>query len=981
MKVLLLPPSRSLIDEIVSNLQGSGKDYSDYLIVFPGKRPSHFIRKALAQREKTSLIPPLIFSMDEFVDYIFEKKSEILRRKIEAIDSVAILYELHKKAKKPVGGESFMSPDSFFPLGLKIYEAIEELYIEEVEPRKVREIEHVSNEVIPEQTASRLQSLFHFYEEFYRTIERENYSTRSFRYRAVSEGINNNIDLSRFRRIIIAGFFALTNSERILFKKISKWDHSLFIFQEGAGIKDKLQQLDINVDDIKQADANKKEGGREPDFFFYQSPDAHGQVFGLSEIIKNNIKNSLVPDENSVIVLPSSETLFPLLHNTLALVDKDNYNISMGYPLHRTPLFGFFNSLMSLIISMEGDRFYIPDYLKFILHPYTKNIYFKGRSDITRIMFHFLENKLAEKKTKSFISLAEIEGNEIFFKELAKELHKSIATEILEKDHQTIPPTPPLQEGKDLLSPLYKGGKGDLEKVLKEHLKTIHENIIHRFESFKNVKDFALKSIEILTYIHNNSTARLHPFFYPFSEEFIRSLDIISGSLFKDISFNETAGYFNFFKKYIMTCRTPFEGTPVKGLQVLGFLETRNLKFNNVFILDANEGILPDVRKEDSFLPYKVRKILGVSTYTDREQLAAYYFDTLTKGARCVYIFFVEQNKKEKSRFVEKIIWEKQKKDKKANSRDYIKSIQYEVKLNKQGPTPKRKSDDMVKFLRTYTYSATSVDIYLRCPLMFYFRYVLSLEEKKLVSGDIEKVEIGNFVHKLLSLYFQNRRGSRLEKKSIDFDEMDELVDKIFAEYFGEEQTGTAYLLKIQIKKRMKEFLEKYQIPLIEKNDIQIFDLEYKLKVSVNSFNLRGKIDRIEKRNGKTYIIDYKTSKNDQYLKINFGKLDPEDRNNWNETIGSLQLPFYLILYTLKTGENVENVNGLFLPLSKLTIDENIELPLFQSTEEAINYFPLLQDIIFKLLDEIINPDIPFKPASNRKKSCLICEFQSICGV
>lgn len=951
MKTLLLPHSCSLLSEIVSNLESSNRDFSDYLIVFPGKRPSHFLRKALAQREKSSLIPPLIFSIDEFIDYIYEKKSEVLRRKLEAIDSVAILYELHKKVHKPIGGESFISPDSFFPIGLKIYDAIEELYIEEVEPQKVKEIEHISNEVIPEQTASRLQSLSHFYEEFYRTIKREDYSTRSFRYRAVSEDINN-LDLTRFRKIIIAGFFALTNSERTLFKKISKWDNSLFIFQEGAGIEDKLQQLDINVDAVKYAGANKKEGGREPDLFFYQSPDTHGQVFGLSKII---INNNLIPDENNVIVLPSSDTLFPLLHNTLALVDKDNYNISMGYPLHRTPLFGFFNNLMNLIISMDGNRFYIPDYLKFILHPYTKNIYFNGRADITRIMFHFLENKLAEKKTKSFITLAEIEEDNNFFvfDEISKEL---------------------------------TGTNADIDitinaDVLRDHLKTIHENIIHRFESFKNVKDFALKSIEILTYIHNNSTARLHPFFYPFSEEFIRSLDIISGSLFKDISFNETSGYFNFFKKYIMTCRTPFEGTPVKGLQVLGFLETRNLKFNNVFILDANEGILPNVRKEDSFLPYKVRKILGIPTYTDRERLAAYYFDTLVKGARCVHIFFIEQNKKEKSRFVEKIIWEKQKKDKKADSKDYIKSIQYEVKLNKEGPTPIRKSDDMVKFLRAYSYSATSVDTYLRCPLMFYFRYLLCLEEKKLVRGDIEKVEIGNFIHKLLSLYFQDKKGSRLKQKDIDINEMDELVDNLFKEDFGEEQTGAVYLLNIQIKKRMKEFLEKYQIPLVEKNEIQIFDLEYKLKVSANSFILRGKIDRIEKRNGKTYIIDYKTSKKNQYLKINFGKLDPEDRNNWNETIGSLQLPFYLTLYALKTGESIENTNGLFLTLGNFTIDETIELPLFQSTEEAVNYFPVLQDIIFKLLNEIIDPDIPFKPASNRKKSCSICEFQSICGV
>jgi len=66
----------------------------------------------------------------------------------------------------------------------------------------------------------------------------------------------------------------------------------------------------------------------------------------------------------------------------------------------------------------------------------------------------------------------------------------------------------------------------------------------------------------------------------------------------KEITFTERSSYFNFFRKYIMTCYTPFEGTPVKGLQVLGFLETRNLRFDRVFILDANEEVLRTQKKK-----------------------------------------------------------------------------------------------------------------------------------------------------------------------------------------------------------------------------------------------------------------------------------------------------------------------------------------------------------------------------------------------
>ena len=951
MNTLILPNSHSLIEETISNLNSSVKDFSDYLIVFPGKRPSHFIRKALAQREKGSLIPPIIFSIDEFIDHVYEKELGLFEKKLEPIDSVAILFKLHKMASKPLGGNSFITADSFFPIGLKIFNAVEELYIEGTEPRRVREIENISSKIIPEQSAGTLQSISYFYDEFYDNLKRQKYSTRSLRYRTVAEKIGG-MDLSRLKKIIFAGFFALTYSERILFKKISSWDNSLFIFQEGAGLEEKLRGLDLNNDKTEHASTKKKGAGhKEPDFFFYQSPDTHGQVFGLSRIIKTDLKKKIIPGENTVFALPSSETLFPLFHQTLALLDKDDYNISMGYPLHRTPVFGFFNNLINLLISMEEKRFYTPDYLKFILHPYTKNIFFNKRSDVSRIMFHSLETKLADKRTKSFISLQEIEEDKIFFERMFKELTGTNADIDISAD------------------------------ILKEHLNVIHRNTICKFQSFKNIRDFALKSTEILTYIYKNSTAKLHPFFYPFYEEFIKSFDSIAGSLLGDMSFNETTGYFNFFRKYIMICRTPFEGTPVKGLQVLGFLETRNLKFKRVFLLDANEGVLPNTAKEDSLLPYKVREILGIPTYRDREKLFAYYFDTLVQGAKEVHIFFVEKNKKEKSRFVEKLIWEKQKKDKKTSSKDYIKSINYKVKLHSKDPAPARKTNEIIAFLLNHTYSATSLDIYLRCPMMFYYRYVLNLGEKKQVTGEIEKLEIGTFVHKLLKTYFQNRKGRLLDKKDINFDEMDELADSLFKEDFGKELSGAAYLLNIQVKKRMKEFLEKYQMPLLEKNEVELMELEHKLKTSIHSFNLKGSLDRIEKRNGRIYIIDYKTSSNDHYLKINYNKLDPADRNNWSDSIGSLQLPFYLTLFTTKTGETVDSINGVFLTLGRMAIDEKIELPLFQSKEEALNYFPILQDIIFKLLHEIVNPDIPFEPALKRHKTCSFCAFQHICGI
>jgi hypothetical protein len=64
-----------------------------------------------------------------------------------------------------------MAPDSFFSLGLKIYRDLEELSIEAIHPRKVREVETLIADGLPEQTKARLQSLSYFYEAFYGQVE------------------------------------------------------------------------------------------------------------------------------------------------------------------------------------------------------------------------------------------------------------------------------------------------------------------------------------------------------------------------------------------------------------------------------------------------------------------------------------------------------------------------------------------------------------------------------------------------------------------------------------------------------------------------------------------------------------------------------------------------------------------------------------------------------------------------------------------
>ncbi|MHB8483227.1 MAG: PD-(D/E)XK nuclease family protein [Nitrospiria bacterium] len=937
MNVAVVPPGADLIEEVISYLNGNGRDFSASLVVFPGKRPPHFLRKGLAHKIGSSFIPPVTFSIDEFIDSICERFG--LFKKLETIDAVALLYDIHKNFPKPLGGAGFLSPDSFFPLGLKIYRDIEELTMEGVTSHKLKSVETYIAEGIPRYTEERLQSLTYFYEEFYKNAASLGFSPRSKRYRFAAEQVDQ-AGLDQYDRIIFAGFFALTHTEQILFRKLLSHDNTVFLFQQGVGLAEKLKAFGIPPEPAGTEVP-------EPEVHFYSSSDTHGQVLALGRVLGTRVEAEDTLDENTVIVLPTSDTLFPLLRQGLSHIDEDSYNVSMGYPLSRTPVFGFLNSLMELVTSMDGERIYIPDYLKFVLHPYTKNIYFHRNSETTRILFHTLEDELLRHKAKTFTTLKEIEGSKTLFKEV---------------------------KGK-----LPAGEREATEERLREHLKEIHRITLGNFLSFENVGGFARNCIDILVFLFNQSPAKLHPLFHPFSESLITELDILSRSLMKEVSFKDRSSYFIFLRKYIATCHTPFPGTPLKGLQVLGALETRNLKFKSVFVLDANEEILPETKKEESLIPFRAREILGLPTYFDRDKLTAYYFDTLLKGAKDVHLFFIENDETERSRYVEKLLWERQKRDKTTDVSRYIRPIQYQVNLVNKSPGPIAKTGDVIAFLKDFTFSATALDRYLACPLKFYYASVLGLRPKEEISGDIERDELGNFIHAVLRDYFSEMKNKPLKEADMNRAQMDTLVEDHFVKRYGTDSSGALYLLKRQVKRHLGEFLEAYCVPLVNENAISILACEEKISVSINSFKLAGRIDEVEKRDDKIVIVDYKTGANQAYLKIDLKKLEIKRRESWEQAIGSLQLPFYIMLYSEKENIRIEELEALFLFLGRSKIGKEIELPLFNGASPKEVYVPLKM-VILKLLQEITDPSVPFVPAIDLKRTCPACDYQTICG-
>ena len=116
--------------------------------------------------------------------------------------------------------------------------------------------------------------------------------------------------------------------------------------------------------------------------------------------------------------------------------------------------------------------------------------------------------------------------------------------------------------------------------------------------------------------------------------------------------------------------------------------------------------------------------------------------------------------------------------------------------------------------------------------------------------------------------------------------------------------------------------------------------------------------------------MDFKTCANPNYLKIDFDKLDCDGRETWSEAIGSLQLPFYLMLYSEEARANTKDLDAMFLLLGRSVINSDIELPLFSDSAPETAY-EMLKSIVLSLLGEIVNSQIPFQVGVQQKKNLL----------
>ena len=957
MNINIIDPRENLVEK-TGEILLSAKSLAENIVVFPGKRPAHFLRKYLAEKRGGALRSPVITSMDGFIELAAEELG-IKGNEASTLDLAGVLYSRLKKeichiiARDP----KELALDSFLPWAMKLIGDFEELRIELKTRKELSGYDSILPEDLrPASFVKKLESFSRLYEDFYKELEKEELLTRSVKYARVAGEIEK-FDHKRYENIIFAGFFALTNAEKAIFKHLSARGAHILL-EAGPGLEEQFRFLGPDFPSLA--------ADRPPltAYHFYKAPDTHGEIFKLAQVLNSAADRSSPAATRSVIVLPDPKSLFPLIENVLPRTG--DYNISMGYPLVSTPVYALLDALGDLLDRKGEAGYFVPNYLKFVFHPYVKNMYFSaaarqqdgaavtisgsltpGRlarsAEPGRIIFQTIEEFLSGRVNK-YITLNEIEENAGLLKEASDKL----------KDYGEI------------------FGPADI----KAHIAAVHRTLIVPFEDINNIAGFAGKLLDFISYISENSTAPLHSYWAPFVEKALEHIIELKNSRLSGESFSEAAGYFKFFNNFIQGANYPFPGTPLKGLQVLGFLETRNLRFDRVYFLDANSDILPASRKEDTILSHFVRESLGLSTYKTRERISRYYFSALVSGAGEAHIFYKDSAARERSPFVEKLIWDLERRGHKPDESD----IHFRIKFAQTEPGPIAKTPEVLAALKNREFSPSAIDTYLNCGLRFYYMYALRLRERDEISDDIEQRDIGTIVHEILENFFKPRVGRPLAITEADYKVILEDAGRVFDQRLKGHNAGFEYLIKRQIERRLLEILDYHRDNLA---GITILacetELTAELPTKYGTIKLKGRADRVDARANCVHILDYKTgalARVPNWQKFDFGR-----REDWTKTLKSVQLPFYILAYLNgNKGSGIRNMDASLMLLGQEKITEDaLFRERYKKTPDKAAVFGVYQQTITALIEEILDADRPFAPAPD-ETPCAICSFKTLCA-
>lgn len=456
--------------------------------------------------------------------------------------------------------------------------------------------------------------------------------------------------------------------------------------------------------------------------------------------------------------------------------------------------------------------------------------------------------------------------------------------------------------------------------------------------------------------------------------------------------------FLRLIKQLVRAEKIPFTGEPLKGLQVMGVLETRNLDFKNVVILSLNEGAFPSFGSKGSYIPYNIRKAYGMPTIEHQDAMYAYLFYRVLQRAENIFLFYNSETdvlgQGEMSRYLQQLIYESGLKPERFALHNTIQP----ATIN---PITIQKDEKILMALAQMNsgnryfrgISPSALNNYIECRLKFYFNSIAKIREAREVEEDLDARVLGDLFHQVME-HFYKQLAERKKNKLVeagDFDNceevFDKLIDQVFAKNYhldpGRKITyeGQGLIVREVIWKFIRRIVDldkKYTPFVMEAVELSGLLYNTKIKHAPGFAVIGGTIDRIDRKGDEVRIIDYKTGRD----KLEFENVPSLFVRDDKSRKAAFQTLVYALLY--KNNKSVSTEGTKIIPglVNRLNLfNDSFQFGLIMGNQpvgDANGLLPEFESHLKELLEEIFDPETVFDQTPFTEK-CRYCPYQNIC--
>ena len=806
----------SFIYDVLKDLETHSNDVSKLSLILPNKRAGIFLKMEWAKLNKTTGFLPQITAIETFIEELSQ---------LRLLSNTELIFEFYEVyiALTPISErETFDSFSKWAPIVLQDFNEIDRYLIPQHQVFEylsaIQDINHWSldqnSTPLIKGYLSFWKKIYIYYKTFTDRLLQKGDGYQGLIYRQAVANLETYIQNNPEKSHVFLGFNALNASESTIIQKLLEHDIAQIYWDIDQTFLE-TPQHDAGYF-IRQHQKSWQHFKSQPLKWvsnYYSKPKNISVVGAPKNIGQVKYVGALLQQlysenklQNTALVLGNEDLLIPILNSIPSSIE--DINITMGLPLKQIPFSSFIDQWFQLQ-NEATTSYYYQDVIAVLSHQFVRPLFQTQDQDAAQLIITTI-------KRQNLISLSKT---------------------------QIIAIVPAYKENLELLLDTWSSPSKAIERVL-----TLIFKLKDHYTTSKNNHLLALE------------------YLYRFSEIF-NHLQRLNNKYSHIVSIKVLQG---FYKELLSLETLDFKGQPLKGLQIMGMLESRVLDFETIIIVSLNEGVLPAGKTNNSFIPFDVKIENGLPTYKEKDAVYTYHFYRLLQRATNAHIIYNTEpdvlSGGERSRFITQLEFEGQ------HTFDHKIIIPKTPQVVSQLLTIK-KSPEIISKLNMVAakgFSPSSLSQYIRNPIDFYNQKILGVKVESNLEETIAANTFGSIIHNTLDAFYTPLIGAVLTTEIISNLKLkiEPTVTHYFKALYKEgDITQGLNLISFEIAKRYVSNFLNYELACINNGDhIKIEAVELKIESSIDipelqtPIQLIGTIDRIDTCNGVQRIIDYKTS-------------------------------------------------------------------------------------------------------------------------